>query len=302
MREMTCPLCRSKESDLLRYLKAEPLIAQWSDILRIDISAELNGIPFLEVRTCKNCGLGYFLPAGAAGSPSLYEQLEKFDWYYMRRKWEHDVALLDLGDCKGGIELGCGFGDFVARVIKEKKISFEGCEQNPSAVEIARRNGLTVYQATAEELAKSRPAAYSVVCSFQVLEHLTSPADFLDASCKLLRPGGKLMLGVPNANSFLRHQFNLLDLPPHHITRWTAEVLSRLPQWFPLQLFRMAYEPLADYHIDGYVEAYMTLFAKHGLRVHNMPRMRSLIVRFIRVTGLHRALRGQTIYASYVRV
>ncbi len=302
MREMTCPLCRSEESDVLRHLKTKPLIEQWNDHFKIDIRAQFDGIPSLELRACKNCGLGYFLPPGVAGSPSLYEQLEKFGWYYLQRKWEHDVALQDLDDCENGIELGCGFGDFVARVIEGKKISFEGCEQNPSAVEIARRNGLTVYLETAEELAKTRPDTYSVVCSFQVLEHLARPADFLDAACKLLRPGGKLLLGVPNANSFLRHQRNLLDLPPHHITRWTVEVLSRLPQWFPLKLLRTACEPLADYHIDGYVEAYASLLAKHGLRVLTMPRMRSLIARFIRATSLQRTLRGQTIYACYLRV
>jgi SAM-dependent methyltransferase len=302
MPEMTCPLCRSRDSDLLHHLKTEPLIEQWNAHFKIDIRSEFNGIPTLELRTCKNCGLGYFSPIDVAGSPSLYGQLEKFDWYYMRRKWEHDVALKDLNGCKNGIELGCGFGDFVARVIQEKKISFEGSEQNPSAVKVARRNGIPVYLETAEKLAKSRPGAYSGVCSFQVLEHLTRPADFLDASCNLLQPGGKLMLGLPNAGSFLRHQFNLLDMPPHHLTRWTAEVLSRLPRWFPLKLIHIAYEPLADYHLDGYVEAYTSLLASRGLHLLTMPRIRSLIARFIRTSGIQKALRGQTIYACYVRV
>jgi SAM-dependent methyltransferase len=302
MREMTCPLCRSQDSDLPQHLGTEQLIEQWNAHFKIDIRSEFDGIPTLELRTCRNCGLEYFSPAGVAGSPSLYGQLEKFDWYYMRRKWEHDAALKDLNGCKNGIELGCGFGDFVIRVIQEKKISFEGSEQNPSAVELARRNGIPVHLETAEKLAKSRPGAYSAVCSFQVLEHLTRPADFLDASCNLLQPGGKLMLGLPNASSFLRYQLNLLDMPPHHVTRWTAEVLSRLPRWFPLKLVRIAYEPLADYHVDGYVAAYADLLARRGLRVFAMPKIRSLIARFIRTSGLQKALRGQSIYACYVRV
>jgi SAM-dependent methyltransferase len=299
---MTCPLCRSQDSDLPQYLGTERLVEQWNAHFKIDIRSEFDGIPTLELRTCRNCGLEYFSPAGVAGSPSLYTQLEKFDWYYMRRKWEHDAALKDLNGCKNGIELGCGFGDFVIRVIQEKKISFEGSEQNPSAVELARRNGIPVHLETAEKLAKSHPRAYSAVCSFQVLEHLTRPADFLEASCNLLQPGGKLMLGLPNAGSFLRYQLNLLDMPPHHVTRWTAEVLSRLPRWFPLELVRIAYEPLADYHVDGYVEAYTGLLASRGLRVFAMPKIRSLIARFIRTSGLQKALRGQSIYACYVRI
>jgi SAM-dependent methyltransferase len=302
MHEMICPLCRSENSILLQHLKTEPLVSRWKNQFGIDIGAEFGGVPSLELRVCRACGLGYFLPDGVAGSPALYEQLGKCDWYYLHRKWEHDVALQDFDGCMNGIELGCGFGDFVARVIQEKKVSFEGCEQNPSAVEIARQNGISVHLETAEELAKTRPGKYSVVCAFQVLEHLSRPADFLDASCKLLKPGGKLMLGVPNAKSFLRHQSNLLDMPPHHVTRWTAEVLSRLPQWFPLKLVRTAYEPLADYHVDGYVEAYANLFATRTSRVFSLPKVQSLIAGLIRTSGIQRTLRGQTIYACYVRV
>ena len=268
----------------------------------MDVSGEFHGILKFELRKCSNCTLQFFHPDSLAGSSLLYEQLEKFSWYYMRRKWEHDVALTDLDGCKNGIELGCGFGDFVIRVIREKKISFEGSEQNPSAVDVARRNEIPVHLETADEFAKSRPGAYSAVCSFQVLEHVTSPGKFLSAACTLLRPGGKLILGLPNAKSFLRHQFNLLDMPPHHMTRWTSEVLSRLPRWFPLKLARVAYEPLADYHVEGYVEAYANLLANSGLHMFAMPKTRFLMAHFVRRSGVQKALRGQTIYACYVRV
>jgi SAM-dependent methyltransferase len=297
-----CPLCGSSPSSLVQTLEVNRIVGEWARQLGIDVSGEFHGILKFELRRCRNCTLQFFHPDSLAGSPLLYGQLEKFDWYYMHRKWEHDVALKDLDGCKNGIELGCGFGDFVSRVIQEKKIPFEGSEQNPSAVEVAGRSGIPVHLETAEKLAKSRPAAYSAVCSFQVLEHLTSQADFLHASCNLLQAGGKLMLGLPNADSFLRHQFNLLDMPPHHMTRWTAEVLSRLPRWFPLKLVRIAYEPLADYHVNGYVGAYTDLLANRGLRVFAMPKIRSLIARFIRTSGVQKALRGQTIYACYVRV
>jgi 2-polyprenyl-3-methyl-5-hydroxy-6-metoxy-1,4-benzoquinol methylase len=106
-----------------------------------------------------------------------------------------------------------------------------------------------------EEVAKSHPGTYSAVCSFQVLEHLTKPAEFVKAACDLLPAGGKLILGLPNADSSLGRQFNLLDMPTHQVTRWTIGVLSRLPRWFPLKLVRIVTEPLADYHVDGYVQA-----------------------------------------------
>jgi hypothetical protein len=130
---------------------------------------------------------------------------------------------------------------------------------------------------------------------------LSQPAEFLNSACSLLRPGGKLMLGLPNAESFLRHQYNILDMPPHHMTRWTAEVLTRVQRWFPLKLLRIAYEPLADYHVDGYVEAYTGLLDSKGLRIVAHPAFRSRMGVLIRKTGIQRFLRGQSIYACYVR-
>lgn len=298
---MTCPLCRSNDSQILRRLEAEPLIEQWRAQFGMDIRSEFSEVSALELRTCRVCGLEYFSPPCVAGSASLYEQLEKFDWYYMRRKWEHDVALQDMDGCKNGIEVGCGFGDFVARVVKEKAIPFEGCEQNPGAVQVARAKGVPVHLDTLESLANLRASSYDVVCSFQVLEHVARPGSFLDAACALLRPGGKLILGLPNAESFLKHQFNLLDLPPHHMSRWTDETLTFLQQLLPLKLARVAYEPLADYHIDEYAEAYASLLATRGFSLLAMPRLRSWIRRCIRMPGVRKALRGQTIYACYVR-
>jgi SAM-dependent methyltransferase len=299
---IACPLCTSAFSVLKQTLGVDRVLRRWTEFLGLDVSDEFHGISQLDLRECKDCKLQFFHPNSLAGSPALYGKLEKFHWYYMPRKWEHDVALRDLAGCKNGVELGCGFGDFVARVIQETDISFEGSEQSPTAVELASRKGIPVHLRTAEELAQSRPGAYSAVCSFQVLEHLSRPADFLHASCNLLQPGGKLMLGVPNAESFLRHEFNPLDMPPHHMTRWTADVLSRLPHRFPLRLERIAYEPLATYHVAGYVEAYTGLLASRGVRVLTLPRIRSLIARLIRVSRIRKVLRGHTIYACYARI
>ena len=298
---MTCPICCSDNSELLRELKTDRLISEWSAKFGIDVHEELQGSSVIELYECNICKLRYFLPSTLAGPPRIYEALEKFEWYYMRDKWEHGVALEDLDACENGVEVGCGFGDFVARVVREKGISFEGCEQNPSAVRVAEIKGIPVRLDTSQGLASSRPAGYSAVCSFQVLEHLSQPAEFLNSACSLLRPGGKLMLGLPNAESFLRHQYNILDMPPHHMTRWTSEVLTRVQRWFPLKLLRIAYEPLADYHVDGYVEAYTGLLASKGLRIAAHPAFRSRMGVLIRKTGIQRFLRGQSIYACYVR-
>ena len=268
----------------------------------MDVSAEFQGQKNFRLLKCADCQLQFFQPASLAGSPSLYQRLEKFDWYYMRQKWEHRVALEDLNGCENGIEIGCGFGEFVAQVIKEKPgLSFEGCEQNPSAVKIAQNNGIPVRHTGLSDLAESHPGKYAAVCSFQVLEHVPDPRSFLNAACKLLRSGGKLILGLPNAQSFLRHQFNILDMPPHHVTRWTSETLKAVERWFPLKVQSISYEPLAEYHVDAYVEAHTKKLSQIGGQAA-APWIRSRLSRVVRASGLRQFLRGQSIYVCYRRV
>jgi SAM-dependent methyltransferase len=300
--DVVCPLCQHTESTVQDTFEVANLTREWIKAFGINIQQEMSDVSRFRLYRCTTCSLGFFKPESIAGSPVLYEALQKFDWYYMPRKWEHDIALLDMRGCRKGMEIGCGSGDFVGRVLEEKKIAFEGCEQNPSAVEAAHRKGLRVHLETAENLAQLYPSSYDVVCSFQVLEHVKKPSAFLEAATKLLRPGGKLLLGLPNAQSFLRHQFNLLDLPPHHMTRWTDKVLTHLQRWFPLKLVHILYEPLADYHVDGYVGSYMSLLATRGLSTLTMERIRFSIAHLIRISGMRKALRGQSIYACYLRV
>jgi len=296
-----CPLCGSGKVRLRKSFDAQVLEAEWKRIWSISIRDEFHGHPQLQLYECEDCRLRFFVPGDVAGSPRLYEQLEQFSWYYMPEKWEHNVALEDLSGLRVVLEVGCGFGDFLALGRKRGFEMFEGIEQNPSAVRRSISQGLTVRMQDIQVAAAERPGRYDAVCAFQVLEHIADPRSFMKAASELLHPKGKLILGLPNADSFLRYQFNMLDMPPHHMTRWTAEVLTRLHRWLPLKLIRIAYEPLADYHVDGYVEAYTSLLASWGPRIFAHPAVRSRITSLIRKSGVRRFLRGQSIYACYVR-
>jgi SAM-dependent methyltransferase len=298
---MNCPLCDGTKTEPQASLDVKRILSHWMRDFKIDVSSEFGKVSVIELHKCGDCTIQFFKPDSLAGSPQMYMALEKQEQYYLPRKWEHEMALLDIDGSRNGVEIGCGFGSFVERVNKEKGIPFDGCEQNPSAIQVARSNGVNLLLEDSDNLAKRLPRGYDVVCCFQVLEHVSRPRDLLNSFCDLLRPGGKLLLGLPNADSFLKHQFNLLDLPPHHMTRWTSEVLSRLQAWFPLKLIRVAYEPLPDYQVDFYVNAYLDFISKWGLGIAAWPPIRWRVASVIRRPGVRRLLRGQSFYASYQR-
>jgi SAM-dependent methyltransferase len=298
---MNCPLCMNPNTALEGAIEVHRIVSRWKQDFGIDVQSEFGGVSLIEDYKCHECAVRFFKPDSAAGSPALYEVLEKLAWYYMPQKWEHDAALQDMNGASNGIEIGCGFGAFVARVKREKEIPFEGCEQNPSAVRVGQSRGIPVRLENLGHLAQCCPAAYDVVCAFQVLEHVTDPRGFLKDACSLLRPGGKLILGLPNAKSFLKHVFNVFELPPHHMTCWSNAVLDRLQALFPVRLVRIAYEPLQDYQVEWYVEAYEGILRRWGVGRLVHPWIRSRTVWLLRRSRIRRLLKGETIYACYVR-
>src|SRR2546425_11764359 len=94
--ETKCPLCRSSASIKRRKVEVSLLVEEWKRCFSIDAQPEFHGISEIQEHLCTVCGLIYFKPESAAGSSTLYEALEKFDWYYLPRKWEHDMAIQDM--------------------------------------------------------------------------------------------------------------------------------------------------------------------------------------------------------------
>jgi len=293
------PLTGTSEVALLKTFETEKLIEGWQSTFGIDIREEFRGVTTIYLYQCSRTKLNFFQPDAAMGSDKLYEQLEAFDWYYIPDKWEHKVAIGDLKGCSKVLEVGCGFGEFVRRLRNDCGIDALGLELNQSAVAIGKKNGIPILPHNLADFSLQHPSTFDAVCGFQVLEHVNRPREFIESALKLLKPGGKLIFCVPNAGSFLRHTQNLLDMPPHHMLRWSIESFESLQNLFPLRLDRIKLEPLAAYHIDYYLNA------QHGRFLKSNPLLSRLFFNRFTLTFLRRGLLaggrkfyvGQSLYA-----
>jgi 2-polyprenyl-3-methyl-5-hydroxy-6-metoxy-1,4-benzoquinol methylase len=294
-----CPLCGSRTPRRIKTLDVQWAVKLWRDVYNIDITPEFRGVSQMELWRCGDCLVSFFLPDFLAGSQQMYSQLEEIEGYYPRTKWEFDVALKDLCGRERILEIGCGCGNFIA-LAQKQGLSVEGLEQNPRAIEEAVRRGFRVREGTAEDAARQSSNSYDALCSFQVLEHIARPGEFLRACCSILRPGGLLIFAVPNQRSYVRHALFPTDMPPHHMTRWTRASFVRVARFFPLRLTRTAYEPLTENQIEMYVDTYDSLFRRRGFVPH--PWVRTRTIRAIRRLRLGRFIRGQNMYACYVRL
>jgi len=288
-------------AELLMTFQTAKLIDEWKKRLSIDISTELKDIEQISLYRCEASHLDFFMPSSAAGSAELYLHLQQFDWFYMPDKWEFDQALRDLKGSRRILEVGSGPGLFVEKVLREiKGCLIKGLELSAAPFQEARRKNLPVEQEDLQEVAaKGEP--FDAVCGFQVLEHVPQPRPFLESMVKVLSPGGKLILCVPNKDAYLKHEYNLLDLPPHHMTRWNAFTFKFLEALFPLKLRTIRCEPLAHYHIPGYVWGYAQYWAARFPRSANLFSESNLrrLAKFLEKSGFHRCLRGHSLYVVF---
>ncbi len=153
--------------------------------------------------------------------------------------WLRKLLLLPVRRRVGGVpktrlqepvlDAGCGDGTFLD-LLKEAGWKVEGFEMSPKAAEAARQRGLPVQTGTIESI-QFPEGRFAAVRFWHVVEHLPNPGAALEKAKRWIRPGGELILGIPNANSFYARLFgarwSAWELP-RHLYHFTPETIRRL--------------------------------------------------------------------------
>jgi len=297
---MISALTGKNDARILRQVNPLSVAEKWRSHLSIDVGHDFRSLNSIEYLQCDITGFRWYSPPEAAGGAALYEQLEKFDWYYMKEKWEFDLAIKLLKNSKNILEVGVGEGNFL-QLARNSGLDVEGVELNPKGAQRARDQGFQVHELTLEELSQNSNKRFDVICSFQVLEHVSDPAGFLRGMLGMLLPGGRLVLSVPNAAVMRKVDpecQDLLNQPPHHMGHWDEGVFRALELLLPLKVKSVHCEPLASYHVSWLVTGYLrNLLAPLSKKIVQflVNRYSTLPLQWIMHAGLRKYFDGHTL-------
>ena len=227
----SCPLCACTEArpdSRLDYGEIwSGLVRDWGAFFTPTTIARHTPERTTELVSCNDCGLQYFRPA-ICGDESFYKELtESSEHYYLPEKWDFEVVADRLLPSARVLDVACGEGAFLRR-IETRVERAVGVDTNPDAVVRARAAGLDVYEQTIEDFSKEHAEAFDWVCLFQVIEHLPDIRPFVQSALACVAPGGRLVVSVPNRERLKMSEFEPLDCPPHHLSRWGVEQLEYL--------------------------------------------------------------------------
>lgn len=276
-----------KAAKVIKTISTQAIIKTYIENFNFDATYLLGKYEKILLCICLDTNYKFYHPFDISGDSEFYEFFQKFDWYYMPWKWEHEVTMDFITEGMSVLEIGCAKGDFIKSIIeKVPNVEVEGIELNIEAAKQAVNSGLKVHLNTIQDYSRTNLNRFDVVCSFQVLEHISDPKSFIATALDTLKPGGKFVVCVPNNDSFIKHDDGgVLNFPPHHMGLWGESSLRNLTKIFPLSDCKLIFEPLQKYHYNWFVflniqkTVKSKFLTKILFRIVNLTKINNFIIR-----------------------
>lgn len=211
---------------------------------RLRSGDRLHGTPgAFAVAVCARCGSGRTLPPVSDAQLAVFYPDEygptddrmsgvarTLSW--LIRRWQGYIArrsapLRELRGRTGrGLDVGCGRGELAA-VLQRHGWTMTGVEPSTQACEAARGRGVDARVGTLASV-ELAAGAYDAAIFRHSLEHTNDPVEDLRRAAAALRPGGHVLVTVPNFGCWQARAFGSrwyhLDLPRHRV-HFTADGL-----------------------------------------------------------------------------
>jgi SAM-dependent methyltransferase len=218
---------------------------------------------------CETCGTGREDPLPlpheiAAFYPPAYygttgNKFKRYVEWAVRFVAARHVRFLARRVPPGGrvLDVGCGRGTLLA-ALADRGLEVHGMEVSRAAVEGADSRA-EIRIATNLSEAAYPPDHFDLVILWHVFEHLRDPRRMLDEVHRILRPGGEVVIAVPNFSSWQARWAGAawfhLD-PPRHLYHLPVEALRTL-------LRSAGFEPRSEHHFSlrqnpfGWVQSWL---------------------------------------------
>ncbi len=227
---------------------------------------EKGGTPYWQ---CCGCRFHFATPMV---NPNLENRLDDFEPAYLQyleveaadtanfratRKWIQRFQPLQNSTV---LDVGCGSGKWV-RWLQSQGVDAFGLEPSEALFErflqsdAAFQNGLLTRQLALPH------EAYAVITSFDVLEHVERPFEFLAELARRLEPGGKLFLSSPDVGSLAARLLGRAwhFYGPYHLSYFSRDTLQRVAPLLGLRLIDYRYR--SRWRSLGYAGRYFYEFA-----------------------------------------
>lgn len=186
---------------------------------------------------------------------TLFEKLYHF---VKVRAIKSKVALITKENSSKGnlLDIGAGTGDFLTEA-KNQGWTTLGYEPNASAKTLAENKGVVF----TDDIFVLPNASFDVITMWHVLEHVPNLEEYIANLKRLLKPGGTIIIAVPNYKSFDAHYYGRFwaayDVP-RHLWHFSKKSIQRLFSDHDLKLFHVKPMWFDSFYVSMLSEKYKT--------------------------------------------
>ena len=227
-----------------------------------------------KIVSCETCGFTFTNPRPSDQKIGDYYKSEMyishtnesagfFNWMYQTIRiytTKSKVRLLKSIKKEGvHLDVGCGTGEFL-NACKKSGYKTEGIEPSVIARNQARENyNLSVSEKT--DLSQYSDLKFDTISMWHVLEHVANLNETINHCKRILKPGGKIFIAVPNHEcwdaNYYKEYWAAWDVPIHfwHFSKATIKLIFKKHQLRIIKKKPMIFD---SYYVSLLSEEFMT--------------------------------------------